>query len=194
MFIFSRHQLGHVAGYIVGELPPAYPTQIVPTAYYVNVTLHILAALVWLGGMFFVGLVGAPLFRSIESPALRQRLFNDLGVRFRTVGWVCIAILIATGVGNLHFRGLLRWEGVLASPPFWRSWLGHALAMKLVAVATMVLISAIHDFWLGPAAGRLEAGTPAAIALRRRAALLARINALVGVVVVVAAVLLVRGP
>lgn len=163
------------------------------TAYYVNVTIHILAALIWLGGMFFVGLVGAPLFRSVEPPALRQRLFHDLGVRFRTVGWVCIAVLVVTGIGNLQFRGLLHWDGVLSSAAFWGTTLGHALAVKLAAVATMLVISAVHDFWLGPAAGRLEAGTPAAIALRRRAALLARINALVGLVVVVAAVLLVRG-
>lgn len=160
--------------------------------YYLNVTVHVLAALVWLGGMFFVGLVGAPLFRAIEPPALRQRLFNELGVRFRTVGWVCIGLLVVTGVGNMQFRGLLTW-GVLGSAAFWESTLGYALAVKLTAVVTMIVVSALHDFWLGPEAGRIEAGTPAAVTLRRRAALLARINAAVGVVVVIAAVRLVRG-
>ena len=161
--------------------------------YHLNVTVHVLAALVWLGGMFFVGLVGAPVFRSIESASLRQQLFHELGVRFRTVGWVCIALLLLSGVGNLHFRGLMAWDGVLGSATFWASTLGHALAVKLVSVAIMLAVSAVHDFWLGPAAGRLEAGTPAAVALRRRAALLARINAIVGVIVVIAAVQLVRG-
>ena len=161
--------------------------------FYFNVTIHVFAALVWLGGMFFVGLVGAPLFRTVEPPDLRQRLFHALGLRFRTVGWTCIGLLLITGVGNLYFRGLLAWDAVLGSASFWRSAMGAALAVKLLAVAVMLLVSALHDFWLGPAAGRVEAGTPAALALRRRAALLARVNAVIGVVVVMAAVRLVRG-
>lgn len=161
--------------------------------YYLNVTIHVLAALVWLGGMFFVGLVGAPLFRAIEPPAVRQRLFNELGVRFRTVGWICIGVLVVTGIGNLQFRGLMAWEGVLGSAAFWQSTLGYALAVKLAAVVAMIAVSAVHDFWLGPAAGRAEAGTPRAIALRRRAALIARVNAALGVIVVTAAAMLVRG-
>lgn len=164
-----------------------------PAAYYVTVTLHVLAALVWLGGMFFLGLVGAPVLRAVEPPRLRQRLFHELGSRFRTLGWVSIALLVATGVINLHYRGLLAWNGVLGSPSFWGTSMGRALAVKLIAVAVMLIVGAVHDFAVGPAAGRVEAGTPAALALRRRAAWLARINALVGVVVVVAAVRLARG-
>lgn len=163
-----------------------------PGLYYVNVTIHILAALVWLGGMFFLGIVGAPVLRAIEPAALRQRLFQELGRRFRTVGWVALAVLVATGLGNLYFRGLLAWGGVFGSATFWKSTLGHALAVKLAAVVTMLVVSAVHDFWLGPAAGRVEAGTPAAVSMRRRAALLARVNALLGVIVVIAAIRLVR--
>lgn len=161
--------------------------------YYANVTAHVLAALVWLGGMFFLGLVGAPVFRAIESPTLRQQLFQTLGLRFRTVGWVSITLLLVTGVLNLHFRGLLHWGGVLGSASFWNSGMGRVLAVKLVAVTIMVVVSAVHDFVIGPAAGRLEAGTPAALALRRRAASLARVNAMVGVILVMAAVRLARG-
>ena len=160
--------------------------------YYIGVTIHVLAALVWLGGMFFVGLVGAPLLRSVESAAVRQRLFHELGVRFRAVGWICIVVLVVTGIGNLHFRGLLT-RSVLGSAAFWETVVGHALAVKLASVVVMIAVSAVHDFWLGPAAGRVEAGSPAALALRRRAALLARVNAVVGLIVVIAAVRLARG-
>ena len=52
-------------------------------AYWISVTVHVLAALFWLGGMLFLGLVGAPVLRAVEPPALRQRLFHDLGMRFR---------------------------------------------------------------------------------------------------------------
>jgi copper resistance protein D len=57
----------------------------------------------------------------------------------------------------------------------------------------MLAVSAIHDFVLGPAAGREPAGSDRATTLRRRAALLARVNALVGLLLVVAAVRLARG-
>lgn len=164
-----------------------------PWNYYLLVTLHVLAALLWLGGMFFLGLVGAPALRAVEPPALRQRLFHDIGLRFRTVGWIAIAVLVLTGVLLLHMRGLLQWSGVFGSAAFWRTSLGLALAAKVATVVTMVVVSFVHDFVLGPAAGRLEPGSPSALAMRRRAALLARLNALVGLLLVIAAVRLARG-
>jgi uncharacterized membrane protein len=163
------------------------------TFYYVNVTVHVLAAMLWLGGMFFLGVVGAPVLRAVEPPALRQRLFQQLGMRARSLGWWAIVILLITGTLNVYFRGWLHWNGVLGEPVFWRTTTGVALAVKLSAVATMVLVSAIHDFVLGPMAGRMKAGSPEAIAFRRRAALLARANALLGIIIVVAAVRLARG-
>jgi uncharacterized membrane protein len=166
---------------------------VIHTLYFCNVTIHVLAALLWLGGMFFLGVVGAPALRRIEPPAVRQRLFQELGRRFRTVGWVAIAVLVVTGVLNLYFHGWLRWNGVLGASAFWSTSIGHALAAKLVAVVTMIVVSATHDFVLGPAAGRAAPGSRHALALRKRAALLARANALVGVIVVIAAVHLARG-
>jgi len=163
------------------------------TLYYLNVTIHVLAAMLWLGGMFFLGVVGAPVLRAVEPPALRQRLFQQLGMRARSLGWWAIVILLITGTLNVYFRGWLHWNGVLGEPVFWRTTTGVALAVKLSAVATMVLVSAIHDFVLGPMAGRMKAGSPEAIAFRRRAALLARANALLGIIIVVAAVRLARG-
>ena len=164
-----------------------------PWSYHVVVTLHVLAALLWLGGMFFLGVVGAPVLRAIEPAELRQRLFHLLGMRFRTVGWIAIGVLVVTGTHMLRARGLLAWSGVLGSAAFWRTPLGVALAFKLAAVTTMIVVSAVHDFLVGPAASRATAGSPEAVALRRRAALLARLNALVGLVLVVAAVRLARG-
>ena len=161
--------------------------------YYVNVTIHVLAAMLWLGGMFFLGIVGAPVLRSIEPPPLRQRLFQELGTRFRRVGWVAIGVLVTTGVLNLYFRGWLHWNGVLGSGDFWRSSVGHALAAKLVAATLMISISGIHDFIHGPRAGRAAPGSAAAITMRKQAALLARANALLGVILVIAAVRLTRG-
>lgn len=149
--------------------------------------------MLWLGGMLFLGLVGAPVLRAIEPAALRQQLFHGLGLRFRRVGWYAIAVLVVTGVINLHYRGWLHWHGVLDSADFWRTGAGHSLAAKLIAVALMLTISAVHDFVLGPRAGQAAPGSFASVEFRRRAALLARINALLGVLLVIAAVRLARG-
>lgn len=160
--------------------------------YYVSVTVHVLAAMLWLGGMFFLGAVGAPVLRAVEPPALRSELFRRLGERFRMVGWTTLAVLVVTGGTNLHFRGLLRAD-LWSDPEFWRTPWGTALFWKLLAVGVMIAISAVHDFVQGPAAARLEAGTPRALAARTRAAWLARVNAAVGLVLVIAAVRLARG-
>ncbi len=164
-----------------------------PAAYYLNVTIHVLAAMFWLGGMFFLAVVGAPALRAVEPPALRQKLFQELGVRFRTAGWWAIGVLVITGVINLHYRHWLQWNGVLDNAAFWRTATGHSLAAKLVAVTAMIVVSFVHDFIVGPRAGTAPPGSPEASILRRRAALLARANAVLGLIVVVAAVRLARG-
>ena len=174
--------------------------------YHLNVTVHLLAALLWLGGMFFLALVGAPALRELESPALRGRLFSEIGARFRTVGWWCIGVLLVTGTLNLHFRGLLHADVLLAGD-FWAGRYGHALAWKLAGVTGMIVVSWLHDFVVGPAASRAAAATTEegreaagaradpeeATALRRRASWLARANGILGILVVWAAVRLARG-
>lgn len=164
-----------------------------PPLYYLNVTIHVLAAMLWLGGMFFLAVVGAPALRAVEPPALRQQLFHQLGLRFRTVGWIAIAVLLTTGVINVYYRGWLHWSGVLSEGAFWRTGVGHALAAKLSAVTLMVIFSAIHDFWLGPRAGQMKPGSPEALRLRRSSSWLARVNAILGLILVIAAVRLARG-
>jgi copper resistance protein D len=164
----------------------------VNTLYFTNVTLHVLAALLWLGGMFFFALVGAPVLRQVDSPVLRAQLYRALGSRFRTVGWAAIAVLVVTGLLNLQLRGLLTWD-VLGSAAFWGTQYGHSLAWKLGAVTAMIGISAFHDFASGPAAARLDPGSASGARARRSAAWLGRLNAAIGIIVVIAAVRLARG-
>ena len=161
--------------------------------YFASVTLHVLAAMVWLGGLFFLGLVGAPVLRRAEPATLRQHLFHVLGLRFRVVGWSALGVLVVTGLLNLQYRGLLQWRGTLGEGVFWRSALGRALAVKLVAVAAMVVISFFHDWIYGPRSGLAPAESPEAAAFRRRAVILAQVNTLLALVIVAAAVRVARG-
>lgn len=63
---------------------------------------------------------------------------------------------------------------------------GRALAWKLVLVAVMLVVSAVHDFVVGPMASRGER-------MRRWSALLARGNAVAGLLLVYWATRLARG-
>ena len=159
--------------------------------YYLNVTLHVLAALFWLGGMFFLAVVGAPVLRSVEPPELRRELFRKLGATFRGAGWAAIGVLVVTGLVNLWFRGLL--SATLLESAFWATPYGHALAWKLGSVSVMLIVQALHDFVWGPRASLVQPGSAEQLKVRARAAWLARVNAIVGVVLVFAAVRLGRG-
>ena len=159
--------------------------------YHLNVTVHVLAALLWLGGMFFFVAVGAPVLRRLE-PDLRSRLFREMGLAFRRVGWIAIGVLVTTGVLNLWMLGYLR-ASVLGSPAFWSTPYGIALGWKLGLVALMLTLSAVHDFVVGPRSASAPPGSPRAAKLRRLAVHLARMNALAGVVLIYVAVRLARG-
>jgi putative copper resistance protein D len=160
--------------------------------YLANVYAHILAAMVWIGGSAFIALVIAPLMRrraGADTSALRAA-----ALRFRTVGWISLAVLAATGMANLALRGI-GLSDLLTGAAF-RGSAGHALAGKLILVAIMLAISGFHDFRWGPAAVRaMEAdpGSPAAERGRRMAARIGRFVFLLGLLIVGAAVLFVRG-
>ena len=140
--------------------------------FYVNVTVHILAAMVWLGGMLFLGFVAAPALRKVDNVQLRASLFTEVGKKFRTVGWWSIVVLVITGLGNLHFRGFLN-RSTLESSFFWSSRYGHSLIGKLLCVAAMLVIQVVHD--------------------RKHDKWSGRISTVIGVVLVYFAVRLARG-
>jgi putative copper export protein len=120
--------------------------------------LHLAAALTWVGGMLFVALVLVPVSRRLEDPLLRRRLMHDAGVRFRAVGWVAMGVLVATGLVNIWLRPEL-----LTLGRFW---------VKVGLVALAIVLSALHDFVLGPRASRPDAPPSA----RPAASWVARMN------------------
>lgn len=162
-------------------------------AYLTSVWLHILAATAWVGGMLFLVLVVVPGLRQGDR-ANTAAFLRQTSERFRSVGWVCFAVLVLTGSFNLWVRGvrfidLTRGEW-LASP------FGHLVWVKLIVFATVLGVSAVHDFVLGPRAMRTILRDPASSAAqteRRRAALMGRLNLLLAFVLVALGVMIVRG-
>ncbi len=161
--------------------------------YLLSVTLHILAAMTWTGGMIFLVVVVVPLLRRGDRAAAAAFL-RESGTRFRAVGWTCFAVLLVTGAVNLSFRGVHAADLVSAA------WLGSAAArpivLKLATFAAILGASAVHDFVLGPRATAAVERDPAsaeAERLRRRASLLGRVEALLALVAVGLGVVIVRG-
>lgn len=145
------------------------------------VTLHLLAAVVWIGGMLFLGLVITPVLRG-RPPVERATLLHIVGRRFLKIGWTALAILLLTGPTMWALLGFQ---------------LTPVLIAKLILVAVILLLSLLHDFSLGP---RLVAemqkggeGKETTIQLRRRVALLARLNTLCAIVVLILGVAVSRG-
>jgi putative copper resistance protein D len=162
--------------------------------YVVSVWLHLVAASLWVGGMLFLVLVLVPALRRLPDRRLAVQLIRDTGRRFRTVGWVTLGVLLVTGTTNLLARGL-GWD-LLLSAAFWRSSFGAVLAFKLAVVLVILLLSAVHDFRVGPRASEaLQANPtdPAAQRLRVLATWFGRLNLLLALVVVACGVMLVRG-
>ncbi|WP_223463187.1 MULTISPECIES: CopD family protein [unclassified Pseudomonas] len=70
-------------------------------------SLHVLAALVWVGGMFFAWMVLRPAaITALEGPA-RLKLWVEVFQGFFRWVWVAVVLLPVSGVGmlNLHFTG-----------------------------------------------------------------------------------------
>lgn len=165
------------------------------TLYFLSVWLHILAAAAWIGGMFFVVLVVVPWLRSGAAGRVNAGLFlRETGERFRNVGWVCFGVLLVTGSFNLWVRGV-RFES-FAQPAWLASPFGRSVMIKLGLFALALIVSAVHDFSIGPRATQAIARDPnsaRADRLRKSAGRWGRINALLGLCLVAVAITLVRG-
>lgn len=163
------------------------------TLYLISVWLHILAATAWVGGIIFLVLVLVPWLR--RGPRARAaELLRETGLRFRSVGWACFAVLVVTGSFNLWMRGVRPTDFV--NPEWLASPFGRAVIYKLGAFALVLTISVVHDFVVGPRSTRALASDPtseAAQRLRRAASRLGRANALLALLLVALGVILVRG-
>ena len=146
--------------------------------------VHLLATIVWIGGLALMALVVWPAARAALGPgAPLAALWREWQRRFNPLAWVSLAALTATGMYQMaaspHYNGFLKIDN------------GWALAilLKHFAVGGMVLIGAYMQWGLQPALARLallEAkGRPAPelAALQRREQMALRLNLICGVLV-----------
>jgi putative copper export protein len=105
------------------------------------VTIHLLAASVWVGGSTALVFVGVPAIRTLEGEP-RGRAMKALGLRWRPLGYGSLLVAALTGV-VLASR---EWEHRTAfQVVFW---------VKVVLFVCLLVVSDLHNFVLGP---RLQA-------------------------------------
>ena len=126
--------------------------------YLASVYLHVLAAISWIGGMIFLVVVLAPVLRKPETRDHALPIFHAFGARFRVLGWAALVTLVVTGAFNVSVRGfgLHDW---LTGHVFGGDW-GRTLLYKLGFVLVILVVSGLHDFWLGPYAMRIARERP----------------------------------
>ena len=169
--------------------------------YQAAVFVHLASAIIWIGGSLFLALALIPVMRRFapaqgEPPTLPPDLLAMVARRFRVISWVCIVLLVATGLYILPTRYGIGFNDFFSVG-------GHfvgTLQVKVALVAVVIWLSAMHDFIIGPYANRLieamQAGeeTPGYLpALRKSVVWIARVNVLLMILIVVVAVTMTRG-
>jgi uncharacterized membrane protein len=61
--------------------------------------IHVLAACIWIGGQITLGMM-MPMLRTVPD------IMRDVARRFQNLAWVAYAMLIVTGLVNLHDAGI----------------------------------------------------------------------------------------
>lgn len=93
--------------------------------------VHVLAIVLWIGGVAMVTLVLLPAVRRFKSPEERVAFFEEVEGRFATQSRITTALAAISGFYMLHLTGWQR----LAMPEFW--WI-HAM-IAVWAVFTLML-------------------------------------------------------
>ena len=143
------------------------------TLWGVVFSLHVLAAVLWVGGMAFALLVLRPSLAVLE-PAARIALHRGVFRRFFLIVWHAMPTLLLTGYAMLF--GV--WGGFAAAP--WTVHVMHAIGLVMAGVFVWIVI--------GPWAvlRRAEALADAAAAAERIRRLVL-LNLVLGIVVVLIA-------
>ena len=102
------------------------------------VIVHLLAAMVWVGGSVALVFAGVPAIRVLEGEP-RGRAMRELGLRWRPLGYSALGVAVLTGVV------LASHDRSDARSPF-----DTVLWVKVGLTAALVVVSYLHNYVFGP--------------------------------------------
>ena len=89
--------------------------------------IHLLSALVWVGGMFFAYVVLRPAAVEVLDPPQRLRLWDTVFRRFFHWVWAAVGVLLVSGFYMLILLG-----GISSVPAYVHAMLAMGLAMMVI--------------------------------------------------------------
>jgi len=100
--------------------------------------IHLISASVWVGGSIFIGIVLAPLLKTMsDSLEGRLRIMFRVGRRFNKIAIPSLIILIITGIYNS--------QSILSKPEFLLdSNYGIVLVIKIILVIALIVTFVAH--------------------------------------------------
>jgi uncharacterized membrane protein len=137
-------------------------------------TLHVLSAVVWVGGMFFAWMILRPaVISALEGPS-RLKLWLQVFPRFFVWVWCAVILLPVTGIGMIH----LNFSGFQTAPRYVQVMMG----LYVVMVALFLRVSTLNlpELRKAVVAEQWPEGAAALGKIRR----LVGINLLIGIAVV----------
>ena len=100
--------------------------------------LHVLSAMVWVGGQLVLSGVVLPVLRSDLEPRTRSVVIHKAARRFGTIANVALLpLLLITGLA-------LAWHRGVTLGTFGQEGYGRLLGIKLVLVAASIVLAAAH--------------------------------------------------
>jgi copper resistance protein D len=159
-----------------------------PLYWFAAVSLHVLAAVAWIGGMVFLSTVLVPLLGTEHASSERVALFRIAARRFRIVVWLSILVLLSTGPVLLHARNVS-----LILPNAWPT----VVRIKIALVIFLLLLTVAHDLFSGQHVNRIRAmpviaRTASDNVLVKASLWVPRLALIAGILVLLAAVVLAR--
>ena len=152
---------------------------------------HLVAASIWVGGSIFIGIVLAPLLKTIsDSVEGRLSIMIRVGRKFNRIAIPSLLILIVSGIYNS--LNLLAKPSLLLSTNY-----GLVLVVKIVLVVILIITFAVHVRLIrSETEKRIESGQLSSQLLpklRSRIIMLGRITVVVSVAILLMAALLHSG-
>lgn len=105
------------------------------TAFALPYLLHVLAAAIWVGGMFFAWMVLRPAAVSELQAPERLKLWAEVFRRFFQWVWVTVLVLPISGIGLWH----IRFDGLAGAPRYVHIMAGLFLVMLALFLRIQLL-------------------------------------------------------
>lgn len=119
-----------------------------PLALTIAFWLHMLATVIWIGGLAALALLVYPLARRSLDAAAFSGLVRRINKRLDPIGWLSLAVLTATGL--MQMTASSRYEGLLR---FTNAW-SQAILIKHIVFFAILAASAYQTWGLAPAIER----------------------------------------